>query len=155
MTEAMDKGTKPDEKNETIKAFGAVGGALGIGLFTTATIMLGTYAYKNPDPLNCWVVRDLHSGWTSKADAITRADAMDIDVTSGFPMEMHEVFLVWFLWGFWAKVALFAAAALSLSVYQCSPDVGKIVGIISITIYSLNSIVWLGVGAVWRYSKGG
>ena len=106
MTEAMNVVSKQWEDNGTIRAFGMIGGVVAAGLFGTATVYLGIFSYKNPDPLSCWVVHDLHSAWKSKSDAIARADAMDVDVTSGFPMEMHAVFLVWFLWGFWAKVSL-------------------------------------------------
>ena len=98
-----------------MKALSWVGGVTVGGVWTAALIYLGIYSYSNPDPSQCWVVRDLHSAWLTKADAIARADAMDIDVTSGFPMEMHAVFNVWFLWGFWSKIALAASLAIALA----------------------------------------
>ena len=124
--------------------------------FTTALVFLGYYAYSNPDPSQCWVVRDLHSAWPTKADAIARADTMDIDVTSGYPMEMHAVFELWFTWGFWAKITLIAALLLGVGVYKSGHEnAGKIVLFLSSGLYAAQGIVWLGLGAVWRYSKAG
>ena len=60
-----------------------------LAVFTTITIYLGMYGYSNPDPNKCWVVRDLHTAGKSKADVIARSTAMGIDVTDGYPMEMH------------------------------------------------------------------
>ena len=39
---------------------------VSIGMFATVTVYLGLYAYKNPDPKACWVVRDLHTAGVSK-----------------------------------------------------------------------------------------
>lgn len=118
-------------------------------------VYLGIYAYKNPDPTQCWVVRDLASSWTSRADALARADTMGIDVTEGFPMEMHAVFVTWFLWGFWAKVALVISMAFGFGVYKANPYLGKIIMFLTGGLYAANGIMWLGVGGIWRYSKGG
>ena len=48
-------------------------------------VYLGIYAYKNPDPKACWVVRDLHTTATTKQEVIARANAMGIVVTEGYP----------------------------------------------------------------------
>jgi len=44
---------------------------------------------------------------------------MDIDITSGFPMEMHAIFVTWFTWGFYAKIFLLFACAISFVIYLC------------------------------------
>jgi len=36
-----------------------VSALLAFGVFSMATVYLGIYAYKNPDPDNCWVVREV------------------------------------------------------------------------------------------------
>ena len=138
-----------------MKAFVWVGGVTVAGVWTTAMVYLGIYAYNNPDPKECWVVRDLHSAWPNKADAVARADAMDIDVTSGFPMEMHQVYVVWFLWGFWSKVILAISLILAFSTSFCNEYCSKIIVFLAGGLYSAQGIIWLGIGAVWRYSKAG
>ena len=138
-----------------MKAFASVIGVVVAGVWTTALIYLGIYSYNNPDPRECWVVRDLHSAWPNKIDAVARADAMDIDVTSGYPMEMHQVFITWFLWGFWSKIILAISLLFTGATYFCNDQCGKILLFLFGGLYSAQGIVWLGVGAVWRYSKAG
>lgn len=41
-------------------------GVVMAGFFATVIIYLGIYAYKNPDPKACWVVRDLHTAAKTK-----------------------------------------------------------------------------------------
>lgn len=81
---------------------------------------------------------------------------MDIDVTSGFPMEMHAVFIMWFMWGFWAKIALLAALLVGFIAYKMGYEgCGRINGWVSGGLYTAQGIIWLGLGGVWRYSKSG
>jgi len=40
------------------------------GVFTTATVYLGIYAYKNPDPVNCWITRDVFTPTLTKEESI-------------------------------------------------------------------------------------
>ena len=40
--------------------------ALAGSIFTTIVVYLGIYAFKNPDPGACWVVRDLDSAAKTK-----------------------------------------------------------------------------------------
>ena len=98
------------------KICGILISVIGTGLFVTITIYLGIYAYKNPDPTSCWAVRDMDSTAKTKELAILKAVEMGIDVTEGYPMEMHRVFLAWFIWGFWAKVTLVALGLLTFGV---------------------------------------
>lgn len=162
---ASSEQSRREQKTDgCMKALGITSGVVLTVVEVLLTIGLGMYAFANPDPKQCWVVRDLHSAWLTKADAIARADAMDIDVTSGFPMEMHAIFVAWFMWGFFAKVFLLTFCGLSFFVYLCRDKesencskvlCAKITSSIAIGFYVVQGIVWLGMGAVWRYSKGG
>ena len=76
-------------------------------------------------------------------------------MTSGFPMEMHALFVAWFLWGFWSKIALVVSMAIGYGTYKYNEYCGKIVMFLAGGLYAAQGIVWLGVGGVWRYSKGG
>ena len=39
---------------------GILCGVIVTGIFITLTVYLGIYAFNNPDPLKCFVVKDLH-----------------------------------------------------------------------------------------------
>jgi len=65
------------------------------------------------------------------------------------------VYLAWFLWGFWAKLAFAGLIAVTVGVCYASYNGGLIVASISVGLYAVNSIVWLIVGGIWRFSKGG
>ena len=153
----MEQATKTFESSsDNVKYCGYCSCIAATGAFLTALGFLGFYTYKNPDPTQCWVVRDLHSAWPSKADAIARADTMDIDVTSGFPMEMHAVFIMWFTWGFWAKITLLAVLTIGFVIFKMGNEYcARLLGFLSGGLYAAQGIVWLGLGGVWRYSKPG
>lgn len=44
---------------------------------------------------------------------------MGVDIVDGYPMEMHQVYIIWFLWGFWAQVAFLAASAVIVPLFWC------------------------------------
>lgn len=126
-----------------------------IVVFITITYFLGGYAYNNPDPNKCWVVRDLHTAGKSKADVIARSTAMGIDVTDGYPMEMHQVYVLWFLWGFWAKVVFVGLFAIIVPAGYFAPKMGQVLGGLTCASYLINGGIWLAFGAIWRFSKAG
>jgi len=125
------------------------------GVFTTATVYLGIYAYKNPDPLNCWVNRDVFIPSLTKEEATNVVKGLGVEPIEGYPVEMHKIYLAWFLWGFWAKIAFAALIVATVAVCYKSYSGGLIVASISVGLYAVNSIVWLIVGGIWRFSKGG
>lgn len=93
--------------NTTAKIVGIVIATVVAGLFFTLTVYLGIYAYSNPDPNNCWVIKDLDTAATTKAGIIKKGVDMGVTPTEGYPLEMHKIYLAWFRWGFWTKIALF------------------------------------------------
>ena len=86
------------------KVCGIICGVLLFGIGVTLTVYLGIYAYNNPDPQNCWVVKDLHQCQPSKQLVLAKAKEFAIDVTEGYPLEMHRLFVTWFRWGFWTAI---------------------------------------------------
>lgn len=147
----MEKGVD----NPCSKIFGIITGVLTIGLLATITVYLGLYGYKNPDPQACWVVRDLHTSSTTRNDVVSRANAMGIDILEGYPIEMHKVYVVWFLWGFWAHVATIVLALIVIPVILKKENLRFALGSCSCCLYSVNMFVWLAFGGIWRFSKAG
>lgn len=126
-----------------------------MALFCIVTFYLGLYAYKNPDPKSCWVVRDLHTTATSKADVIARANTMGIDITEGYPIEMHTIYIVWFTWGFYAHLAFSVLFLATLVVGYFKNSYGWILGSCNCVLSLVNLLIWLSFGAIWRFSSAG
>lgn len=80
---------------------------------------------------------------------------MGVDIVDGYPMEMHKVYIVWFLWGFWAQVAFLTATVLNASLFWFKQPVGVMTGSLSCGLYCTNTFVWLAFGGIWRFSKAG
>ena len=51
--------------NPCAQVFVIILGVISVGLLATLQVYLGIYAYNNPDPKACWVVRDLHTSGTT------------------------------------------------------------------------------------------
>ena len=88
------------------------GSTISLGIFITATVYLGIYSYNNPDGEKCWVIKGLEQSTTTRNEAIATANALGLDVPSGYPVEMHKLFLAWFMWGFWSHTGLVVIIAL-------------------------------------------
>lgn len=80
---------------------------------------------------------------------------MGVDIVDGYPMEMHQVYIIWFLWGFWAQVAFLAVSAVIVPLFWFKKSVGMVLGSISCGLYCTNTFVWLAFGGIWRFSKAG
>ena len=130
-------------------------GVISLGVMATVTVYLGIYAYNNPDPKACWVVRDLHTSGVTKSDVIARANSMGIDIVDGYPLEMHKVYVVWFLWGFWAQIICIVLTAIVVPLSFYKQNLASVLGSIFFGLYCTNSFVWLAFGSIWRFSKAG
>jgi hypothetical protein len=91
----------------------------------------------------------------TKAEIIDTANTNDVDVTEGYPVEMHKIYVAWFLWGFYSKIAMVVLMGITSAVYCFAEKASIIVGSISCGLYISNAIVWLSCGGVWRFSKAG
>ena len=126
-----------------------------VGVFATATVFLGIYAFNNPDPEACWVVKGMDDPTTTRDAAVNEADTKSVDITEGYPVDMHRIYIAWFTWGFYAKVAMTALMIISMLVGCWKEKAGMIVGSISMGLYVTNGIVWAACGALWRFSGAG
>ena len=80
---------------------------------------------------------------------------MGIDIVDGYPVEMHRVYVVWFLTGFWAQIALIVITAIVIPLYRFKEFYGKVFGCCSYSFYWIATFVWLAFGGIWRFSKAG
>ena len=137
------------------KVTGGVAGTVVAGLFVTATVYMGMYAMNNPDPDNCWVIRDLEMTTRTAAEAVATANAISIDVPEGYPVDMAKVFMAWFVWGFYAKIGISVLMLITAGIYFASENAAIITGAISCGLYLTNCIAWLVAGGIWRFSMAG
>ena len=80
---------------------------------------------------------------------------MGIDIVDGYPVEMHKVYVAWFLWGFWSQIALIIISIICFIVYRVKEGPGKIFGAVFFSLYWINTFIWLACGGIWRFSKAG
>lgn len=65
------------------------------------------------------------------------------------------MYVLWFLWGFWAKVIFFGLFAIIMPVGYMAPKAGQVLGGLTCASYLINGGIWLAFGAIWRFSKAG
>lgn len=126
--------------------------AAGFGI---VTVYLGMYTFNNPDADECWVIRDLDVTARSRTEVIDLANSLDVDIIDGYPIEMHRIFKVWFVWGFYGHAAALVLGAISAIVGIFAANIGMIIATITGALYFLNACAWVAVGFVWRFSKAG
>ena len=136
-------------------AFWVTSAILGITAFCLTTVYLYIYGYKNPDPLQAFVVKDLETTEKTAILAVQRANAMGVAVTQGYPLEMHKVFTRWFKWGFYAHIIFAGVALLNHWFLICSRKAYKILTTITVASFSVFLLVWGYFGTLKRFSKGG
>ena len=107
-------------KSKSLVVTGTILSILTIAAFITVTIFLGVFAYANPDPDSCWVVRDLENTERTEAAVVQSAKTLSVEITEGYPIEMHKIFSVWFIWGFWTTLTYLTIFAIGLLVAKKS-----------------------------------
>ena len=70
-------------------------------------------------------------------------------------MEMHKIYIAWFLWGFWSKIALIVASLVSYVISFSAKNAATVLGAVALGLYITNGFVWLAFGAIWRFSDPG
>ena len=141
--------------NPNTKYGGILVGTIIGGVWITSAIYLGIYSYNNPDPATCWVVRDLDSAFLTKEEVVARAVNVDIDITEGYPMEMHKVYTAWFMWGFWSKIIFAISMMVTFGVSFANAYIAKMLAAVEVGLYATNGLLWLILGSVWRFSQPG
>ena len=112
-------------------------GILSVTTFFTIIVFLGIYSYANPDPNSCWVVRDMENTERTRDAVIASATALGVEITEGFPMEIHRVFKVWFRWGFWASlIFLFLSCIIGPIAAKTGSNVAKMLGWVNMGLFT-------------------
>ena len=139
----------------TQKVFSLIGmiGCAALGLIIW--IFLGYYAFGNPDPKSCWVVRDLAATALTKEGILKKASDMGVDVVDGYPVNMAKVYQAWFAWGFWNNTIVTISSITFWLVKKYSEKAALIGNGIFGSLFCISSVVWLMFGAIWRFSKAG
>lgn len=143
------------ELNETDKMVAIACTTFIVFIFGLITILLAVYGYKNPDSEECWVVLGLDAPAPSKTAIEIKAATMGVPITEGYPVNMAKVYRTWFIWGFWSKIYLVVMALFFGGLSNFLGKFGQIVGNIACGLYAVHGLVWIVVGAVWRYSNDG
>ena len=129
---------------------------LTVGTFLTVLVFLGIYSYGNPDPNSCWVIKDMENTERTREAVIASATALGVEISEGYPMEIHRVFKTWFRWGFWASlVFLMLCCIIGPITAKTGSKVGMMLGWVNMGLFTSNSLVWIAFGAIWRFSKPG
>lgn len=68
---------------------------------------------------------------------------------------MHSLFLKWFFWGFYSKVIITGLMLVTAVMYMVAESSAVLVGGVSCGLFIVQYIVWLIVGAIWRFSRAG
>ncbi len=124
-------------------------------IFVTLTICFARYTFKNPDPDNCWVVRDLDGTAKTRDAVLKKAKSFSVDITEGYPVDMGRVFRIWFSWGFWANALAIVGAVTTFILSAKNQYAAKVTMSCTSLVFLLNFFVWLAIGTVWRFSKAG
>jgi len=68
---------------------------------------------------------------------------------------MHRIYIAWFTWGFYSKIAMTALMVIAMGLGCWKEKAGMITGSVVTGLYVTNGIVWAACGAIWRFSKAG
>lgn len=136
-----------------------------IGLISTLslaylafTAYLAKYGFAGTDPEKCFFVSGLDVPALTREDAITAAEAADVTISKGYPINMGHMFRVWFKWGFWSCVATIAITALATPMHAYMPSKRSCLNpffAILAGIGFCNAAAWFLLGLFWRLSLGG
>lgn len=112
------------------------------------TVYLGIYSFNNPDN-EAWmgVVSGEETLFADKA-AAEAASASDI-------VDIHNRFVIWFLWGFIQILAPIGAALLAGICMLISPALANFIGGLVGCAAGCGGLAWWITGIVWRFRADG
>ena len=70
---------------------------------------------------------------------------------AGYPVNMHNLFLAWFMWGFWSHIALIVICTIGGLVKYAVKETSMMMSSALGMLYLLNFFVWVVVGSFWRF----
>ena len=117
--------------------------------YVTLLVFVGIYAYKNPDPTDCWYLAGMQVGMASEEAALA-----DMPQDLGEPVNVHAVYTGWFTWLFWTLMVPVFGLATMITMTGIEVDARKIdcVGLIYACATCLSFIAVFVVGSIWRFS---
>ena len=139
------------------KKGGAMGGILagicGCACLAGAiafVVYLGIYAFNNPDLPNGWTAEGLtqcYNTETGASVAATQAGLQDAELVNS-----HQVFVAWFVWGFWTTVAPCLAIPL-FCIVGCLglPTLTFGLGGLTSCGVGCSQLFWIIFGSIWRF----
>lgn len=126
--------------------------------YAILVVYLAIYGFSNPDPRHCYFIKGLDTPALSKSTVLILARDREITVPEGYPLDISHLFRAWFVWGFWGTIYQIIILAVFLPLaFTCTSNVHilYISGAIAETVSCCNTIAWLILGFIWRYSSGG
>lgn len=127
-------------------------------LYFILTAVLYKYGFAGFDPKNCYFVSGLDVPALTREAAVTAAEAADVTVSKGYPINMGHMFRVWFKWGFWSCVVTIVISATATPMHAYMPSKRSFLNpffAILAGIGFCNAAAWFLLGLFWRLSLGG
>ena len=116
-------------------------------------MILGIFAYKNPDPVDSYYTPVGSRLFSSETEAELYASNPDEIVN------MHSRFILWLKWGFWNFLLALILAMIGMFCQPAGYGFATKAFILSMCssacILALSVQVWTIVGAIFRFSKSG
>jgi hypothetical protein len=100
--------------NQTQTILASIAGFFCIVSFFIVLVLLGILTFCRLDQDSCWVIADMDKSERTREQAIISATQLGIQVTQGYPMEMHKVFHAWVAWGFWTSTIFMSMTILAM-----------------------------------------
>ena len=94
-------------------------------------VLLAILTFNSPDPNSCWVIADMDKTERTREQAIISATQLGIQVTQGYPIEMHKVFHAWVAWGFYTSVFFMSIFIFSVILMKYKERAGQVLSAIN------------------------
>jgi bacteriorhodopsin len=91
----------------------------------------------------------------TREQAIISATQLGIQVTQGYPIEMHKVFHAWVAWGFYTSIFFMSIFIFSVVLMKYKERAGQVLSAVNFGFQMTNFVVWIVLGTVWRFSTAG
>ena len=129
----------------------SIGALVCISIPIVFTVFLGIYGFKNPDKA-AWIVRtsptaDEFSIFGTLAEAKANQNSEIVNI--------HGLFVSWFLWGFYLMLSPWAIAIITIITCFLHERVYQITFGVLNCLAGCAWLAWLIVGLVWRFNKYG
>ena len=118
-------------------------------------VLLAILTFNSPDPNSCWVIADMDKTERTREQAIISATQLGIQVTQGYPIEMHKVFHAWVAWGFYTSIVFMSVFIFAVILMKYKEKAGQVLSAVNFGFSMTNFIVWIVLGTVWRFSTAG